>query len=541
MSGPEDKATLKIYNFRWIPTDFFEMDRNKDMRLSVGEFLQSNQPPHFVDRVVSSWINFSGLPKDSQHPDTNNSFNDGRDFLKELEQRDPHRAADLYQSILTYSRSLYTPMARSFLSRQSPTPGLTLLSDTEGRITHLLIVLRKDRQYDMLEPIKRLLQIYPKAKITILSEKKSETEIRSLLRDELPDDGLARIDFASGRFAIGTSESEVHDWPQDPIHVIKDRNGENVIIEASHQDISLLHPTTRPESLTNFADVLAEHLHMRRVVAPFDIDGGNVVTTPDEIFVGIDEINRHVFEEPQLKKEIEGEFSNPSNIETSRQGNFIMAEFDAEGEHHKITFPLRTREAFMETLKRYFGDKKIVFIDNGKGNQAIAHIDTFFHPLPLTHAKDGKPFVLVGNPQLAERIIQAIPPERLERYRNEINAKGGHYFKSLLFRHDQYETELQSELDQHAQQLELLGYHVIRVPYHPNMTLSYTNSLFEHQHEGGENIYHVTMPSYGIDEMDHWVKELFTSLGFEVNTIDLRERAGQFGALRCSVKVLNRT
>lgn len=202
------------------------------------------------------------------------------------------------------------------------------------------------------------------------------------------------------------------------------------------------------------------------------------------------------------------------------------------GESEAKNHPL-SRVGFEKLLRAYYGDKKVVHIPNGDND----HIDMRIRPL-----KDK--VVLLNDPALADAIICEIPRATLEKH--EKSAGKGAYTQVLDAKDA---SDSSSYYDGMRQVLSAQGYRVVRLPSYLTHRIgfvmkehNYANGFVEDYGQGGKRVLKATLPSYPLPELNEAVRKVYEGEGYQVDFVPgLEGRLNQGAALRCSIKVLERS
>ncbi len=164
----------------------------------------------------------------------------------------------------------------------------------------------------------------------------------------------------------------------------------------------------------------------------------------------------------------------------------------------------------------------VTLIADETGLPPICHVDLFITPIADDH-------VLVGSPTLASRVMAKA---------DDASTKA---LADRLFGKADFSIARATRFDAVAGKLASLGLTVTRVPYVDNrggdFAVSYNNVLQEHR--DGQNV--VYMPIYKIPALDDAAAEAFKSLGMVVKPIDVSPVSHLLGATRCLANVVERT
>jgi len=409
------------------------------------------------------------------------------------------------------------------------------LSDTHGRIRHILVSSffssspAAIRFYKGKENLMKLFLSHDYRRIKSLVEN-TDPDVRVtvihqggyLLNEANPNLSQLRQKFG-GRVNIESTDFQPMLWVQDRLQVFE---GRTVLIRASD-------PATdehfREEGLPAFRFGV-EHLPVlgfECLMSPsgtFNIMREADLYTSDEfVFLGpktvmdtyqIRKSGRNFVRGEKLCVEIAGPVRE--NVDSFARTGQLWGELK------------RHAESLAHDLKLLSGGKEVV-VPFSPGSPAYkGDLDMVMTPL-------GGKLVSVANTSLAEGVAKRLSSEGFDF------VKPGTGEDSLR----DYRFE-QEELESVARALSQRGLTVVRVPLLNRMErngevipwCSYNNVLVEIF----GNKKRVYMPVYGIDDLDEAAAQVYAGLGFEVRKIKgLSEAAKHLGALRCSIKILERS
>ncbi len=172
----------------------------------------------------------------------------------------------------------------------------------------------------------------------------------------------------------------------------------------------------------------------------------------------------------------------------------------------------------------------VVLVEDASGLPPVAHVDMFLTPAADDH-------VLLGSPALAAEIMAAADAASTEALRQRLfvttELPGG--------LDASFSPERVARFDQVAAQLQKLGLEVTRLPYVDSRAgdfiVTYNNALQETR-EGVRIVY---MPIYRIPALDDAARRVYESLGCLVQPIDVSSVCHLLGAVRCLANVVERS
>lgn len=214
--------------------------------------------------------------------------------------------------------------------------------------------------------------------------------------------------------------------------------------------------------------------------APIVIEGGNVVSTRDQAFVGV---------------------------------NSVLESVDCDD-------PVDNEELAVRRLERSFG-KPVMVIGNDDGEVPWDHVDMYITPV---HDQ----VLLVADPDAGQKLLL-------------LNELTGHGLLEAPAEDDVYGASPDIELfDVVSSQLQDAGYLIGRMPAvvspAENWMITYNNVLIDERDEGRT----VYMPVYGLPILDQYAASIYARLGLTVQTVDVTGIFERGGALRCVANVTKR-
>lgn len=533
------------------------MDQNLDRALSVDEFLRPLRMVSLSEAVgifadtITTFVRY-GPGSHSKLERVERALT----VLNELEARAPEHAYELYQ-LLAFEDSPLTPFVRDKLLDVRPQEDVRLVSENEGRITHLAIGLPAYGDVARWTVLTSLAEQRPDIQITALVPKKDLADFRRAARKRLAHP--ENIDWVA--VDLDRRSSEAYPWMQDPLHVAESLDGSKTLY-VNTQRGDRTH--ANPGSLVQSSYVLARHLGWDVLPLPFMVDGGNYLYDEAPL-MGVEEVLLNT----RSRDDIEREFRNALHAKD-------FAWEDVEGAdpilHMTVNgAPFSHTPRLVEDPTPLFeeflapGDAEIEFVGNSDGEQAVFHIDMFTKDLPIVHPESGKPIHLVADLAQGRFITDftnGFDRHDVEQAWNAMDP--GRDYEHILSDYglakngnrEAMDDVTERRLDEHAAAMSE-EYHVVRVPFYAKhqylrteddhgkgiaIELSYTNALFEHYtDDSGAEVRRVTMPVYGFSALDEAAAKVYEDLGYEVTRVLVpismpRNR----GALRCAVKVLDR-
>lgn len=401
----------------------------------------------------------------------------------------PARLAQLVQSNLRcglqLAQALAPPVAQSGL----------LLSDASGKIEQLMLQCPGRGSAEALAPawsrLSEELSAEAKMVVTVPPGKDGQEVQDYLLQHVAHPEKM--------QFLTNAHPSRMSVWSRDSVLPVVGPDGQTTLVVPLRRSWAGSNPEQDTADINVPWLMAGSNLEHPVKAAPqlwVSVDGGNVVSNATTAFVGSDSLRNTV----QLRAE---------------QGKAA------------------SEEEALQDMQDLFG-KNIVILN--QGGQAAFHVDLYCTPL-------GEKKVLVGDPGLALKILDGLPPK--ERYEAEKSlADKAELMRDGLF--DKYRQahgspEAQSRYDEVAAQLEGLGFEVERIPCLPpgklgHPSLSYNNVLVEEYDE----VKKVYLPQYDCPPLDQAASALYQSLGYTVVPLPLTELSKMQGALRCSALPTNR-
>lgn len=353
--------------------------------------------------------------------------------------------------------------------------------------------------------------------------------------EKLPD-GTPRVKYLT----VDVKTSRFYPWARDAYFIQTDKDNNLIFLDAGFNE--------KPFPITNFDEVFAG---AKTRAGTIHRGGGNVRTSYDEVFIGMDTI-LGVNTTPRWNPHFVSQETLYSNAKDYKKEDLpvLKKRLDAYADLlHRILAPARKlvipgKEGFFKQMEKeeFKFTRKVV---HTTGAQAAYHTDVF---LGLGHKdKNGKRVLFVADCKPAAKIVEKMSPEErreVERLMPEVLVGEGFTAAGVIITREQIEQRFQWEkhklldlslkkykktadiLDGNAQHLEQMGYRVVRIPYLPNgldnkddqndgfvgISFNYSNVLIEVY----ENVKRVYMPRFGFKKLDEAAAKAYESAGFQV-------------------------
>lgn len=379
--------------------------------------------------------------------------------------------------------------------------------------------------------------------------------LKSYESQKLPD-GTARVKYLT----VDVKTGSFYPWARDGYFVLTDENNDLVFLDAGFNE--------NPFPIVNFGDVFKNARTRAGIVHR---GGGNIRTTNEEIFVGMDTFlgidvtsRWSIFDSG--KKSIFSAYYDlqamglPGTDSSAKDSkgkeakakmfSLLKKKFDVfANQIHYILAPgkkmvIPGKERFFSQLEKgeFKFSKKYV---HHTGAQAAYHTDVYLSLGPKD--TDGKRIIFIADSKAGAAIVEKIPAEerrRVERKMPEVlvsegfTAAGIPVTKEQIAQRFEWEKhklldlglkkakELAEVLDDTAKHLEKKGYRIYRVPYFPNglddkenrndkaagLSFNYSNVLTEVY----GNVKKVYMPTFGFKQLDEAAAKVYKKAGFQV-------------------------
>lgn len=377
----------------------------------------------------------------------------------------------------------------------------------------------------------------------ILKEK-----MKSYESQKLPD-GTPRLKY----LPVDVKTGNFYPWARDGYFVLADENNDLIFLDAGFNE--------KPFPIVNFNDVFKNARTRSGIVHR---GGGNIRTTDQEIFVGmdtflgIDVTSRWDFSGAgkqtvySVLYDLEAMDSMDSMDTESKAKalSLVKKKFDIYANQvHYILAPgkkmlIPGKERFFSQLEKgefKFTKKRV----HHTGAQAAYHTDVYLSLGPVDN--DGKRIVFIADCKTGAAVVEAMSPEerrKVERKMPEVLVGEGFTAAGIVVTKDQIAqrfewekhklldlglkkaAELADVLDDTAKHLEEQGYRVYRVPYLPNgldnkddrndrlmgLSFNYSNVLTEIY----DNVKTVYMPTFGFKQLDEAAAKVYEKAGYKV-------------------------
>jgi hypothetical protein len=403
--------------------------------------------------------------------------------------------------------------------------GGLLFPDSDGKIEHMAFQLG-NVEFDKPLPQETqngLLGVWGQ----LFTHMHPETEFTIVCADKQGEQAVAQLVDKTGiepqRVTILPAESQqgMSIWIRDSMLPVKDTDG--------HSKLLIQDRTYWPGPEDNLVAPMLDLQHPQitsQAHPALRIDGGNVLSNNRHTIVGNDSMNhtrdrlRELSQDPQKKVEIERFYTENTGLPPS--------------------------EAMWQDLPRLVFESEFgrdVLVVARDREQPAFHID-----MTLTPVGDHK--FLVGDPGLAIRLLQELPPEQ----RAEVNrtmalqagiTSGEDLVEKLIQANNT--PEKQADYDATARELSDAGYEIERMPALMGLRttwsvpyLTYNNCMMESYTENGAEVRKVYLPQYGCAPLDQAAEKIYRANGFEVVPLDMGAISKLEGAIRCSSYALER-
>jgi len=423
--------------------------------------------------------------------------------------------------------------------------GLNVVSNVDGKIRVVILHFGSGEYlgfwYDQTVLYRELLSKMDKDVAFIILAGKDEAAVRAraslkaLAEERLPD-GTNRVKFLD----VDVKTSQFYPWARDTYLLLSDAQNNLVVLDSGFNE--------PPFPITNFGSVIEGALTW---TGSFNRGGGNIRSTNQEIFVGMDTL---------------------LGIKTQMRWGYFNRGYDTLYAMAKDVKP-EDVPVFREKFKAHAGlvhqilapDKKLVVLEEdlffaqleqGKfpftkqrardtGAQAAYHTDVYLGLGAI--GKDGKRTLFVADAGLAARIVGGMGAEArraVERSLPKVLAEEGFMAAGIPVTEAQISERLEwdkhklldlgkeraekiaARFDAAADYLAALGYTVVRVPFLPNgltdepeendvhlgVGFNYSNVLVEVYGETKK----AYIPVFGFKELDEAAAAAYASAGFQV-------------------------
>jgi hypothetical protein len=442
-------------------------------------------------------------------------------------------------------RTIAAAAALLALTLSSAWSAPNLVSNVDGKIQVVILHYGSGEYlgfwYDQSVVYRELLSKMDKdvAFLIVLGKDESARALRErlgTLAGEKLSDGTDRVKFLE----VDVKTSQFYPWPRDTYLLLADAQRNLFVLDAGFNE--------RPFPLTVFGRVIEGAVTW---AGWFNRGGGNIRTTDEEIFVGMDTllgvrtpIRWEYFGEGRdtlydIAKDVE-----PEDVPMFRE------KFEAHARLvHQILAPdkkmiVPEQDLFFAQLEagRFLFKQKYV---RDTGAQAAFHTDVYLGVGGKD--EDGRRTLFVADTGVAARIVSEMSPEArraVERSLPKVLVEEGFTAAGiavtetqiaerlawdrhrLLDRGREHAEQVAARFDAAAASLAALGYRIVRVPYLPNglseestdqdapigVAFNYSNALFE--------VYGRTrkafIPVFGFKQLDEAAAAAYTSAGFEV-------------------------
>lgn len=372
---------------------------------------------------------------------------------------------------------------------------------------------------------------------------------------KLPD-GTARLKYLT----VDVKTGSFYPWARDGYFVLTDEKNGLVFVDAGFNE--------KPFPIVNFNEVFE---NARARSGTIHRGGGNIRTTDEEIFVGMDtflgidvtpRLNLFGMEDKSIymkyydlqamgllgtgsgKEDVEKEKAKEKMLALLKQKFAVFA-----NQIHYILAPgkkmvIPGKERFFSQIEKgeFKFTRKLV---HHTGAQAAYHTDVYLSLGPKDGS--GKRIVFIADSKAGAAIVEKMSPEERRRVERKMpgilesegfTAAGIPVTKEQIARRFEWEkhklldlnikkaAELADTLDDTARRLEEQGYRIFRVPYLPNgldnrakgndkvagLSFNYSNVLTEVYGD----VKKVYMPTFGFKQLDEAAAAVYEKAGFQV-------------------------
>ena len=429
-------------------------------------------------------------------------------------------------------------------------PAADLVSNIDGKIRVVILHFGSGEYlgfwYDQTVLYRELLAKMDKdvGFVILLGKDEAALQAREALRpyaeEKLPD-GTDRVKFLE----VDVKTSQFYPWARDAYILQADGRGNLVILDCGFNE--------KPFPVTTFDRVLEGAVTLAGIVHR---GGGNIRTTDEEIFVGMDTL---LGIKTQSRWVGYGSQSYDSLYDMAKS----LKPKDVAGFREKFEAHARLVHSLLAPDKKLVIPEKDLFFDElekGKfifsankqvrhtGAQAAYHTDVYLGVGPKE--ADGRRTLFVADPRLAAGIVERMSPEA--RRASERGLPGilvGEGFLAAGIPATEAQIAARMSWDKHqlldlglarakkaadrfdaaADYLAKLGYRIVRIPFLPNgltdederndgtmgIGFNYSNVLVE-AYDGIRKVY---LPRFGVKELDDAAAAAYASAGFQVVVI----------------------
>ncbi len=364
------------------------------------------------------------------------------------------------------------------------------------------------------------------------AEKARET-LNHYAHHRLPD-GTARVKFLK----VKVKTKDFYPWSRDAYLILADKDRNLTFLDVGFAE--------KPFPITNFNEVFAG---AKSIAGVIHRGGGNIRTTEEEIFIGMDTIlgitippRWGLSEEEEnlylMARELKREDIPLFKQKFEAYCRFIHKVLAAE---KKLIIP--GKDFFFERLEKgeFPFKKKRVW---HTGAQAAYHTDVY---LGLGHRDEsGKRVLFIADSRLGARVVEAMSPEERREVEKKLpkileeegfTACGIPISAEQIAQRFQWEKlklldkslekarEVAENLDLASREMEELGYKVVRIPYLPNgltsegffgdiygISFNYSNILVEVY----DKVRKVYLPEFGFPQLDEEAAQAYQRAGYQV-------------------------
>lgn len=424
-------------------------------------------------------------------------------------------------------------------------PGQELVSNVDGKIQVVILHYARFMDvfwFDQTVLYHELLEKMDKdvGFVILLGTDERAGGVKEVLKryagEKLPD-GTSRVKF----LGVDVKSSQFYPWSRDPYFILAEKSGRILFLDAGFNE--------KPFPVTRFQEVFADAVTLAGTVHR---GGGNIRTTEEAIFVGMDTI---LGSGTKRRYALFGQGSYDNLYETAmtlrpKDLPAYREKFDAHAEFlHQVLAPRKKlvipeKEIFFEKLsKGKFEFKKKT--PHHTGAQAAYHTDVY---LGLGHKEvDGKRVLFVADSRAGAQIAKGLSPEKRRAVERDLPQiiveegltavgvpvtaeQAGARFewerRKLIDRGIEEGLKLAETLDKAAAYLEKQGFRIVRIPCLPNgllddadekndalvgIAFNYSNVLTEVYGD----VKKVYLPQFGFREMDEAAASAYRSAGFQ--------------------------
>ncbi len=378
-----------------------------------------------------------------------------------------------------------------------------IASNTEGKIQE--VIFQRSGDYFDFAYIS-FLQNRPDILITMVVSSEEEK------RDFLGKMKIADIPSSRCRFIVmGVNDKDISVWARDSYVMTRTSDGKNVVMEPRGRTYYPGHGDR------DVADRIVATTGERLITSPLIFDGGDMRASGKYLFVGAITIIQNI---PA------GELATPENVQK------VVAKFKKQFGKEVIVVGFTQKIDEHGNAGEYLAPLKT---DMDKA-EPVFHLDLYFTPLSNNT-------IAIADPQLTKEILEKMKDTDFDKATVELQKYEDNTYliertigALKQFRNATESLSNQEDLDRIAADMKSQGFNVIRIPYFQRYVspISYNNALVENFLENGKQITQISLPQYGIKELDESAVHAYERAGVRVLPINgLFRGIDLMGALNC--------